>query len=114
MIATNSVLDRLRAKGILTAIATDTPVPEADGKPQIDVEAEMVQAVSEVSQPSSDALQPVEVPTVPVSALSPRHQRQLGLPVTKEKSAGRPAKNGQTEMVRAIWRKYQDRTLPGA
>ena len=101
MIATNSVLDRLRAKGILTAIATDTPVPEADGKPQI-------------SQPSSDALQPVEVPTVPVSALSPRHQRQLGLPVTKEKSAGRPAKNGQTEMVRAIWRKYQDRTLPGA
>ena len=110
-----SILAQIRARGILTAItATTDPVLVADNTPQMDVDAEMVQSVSEVSQPSSDAIHPVELPSVPVSALSPRHQRQLGLPVTKGRSAGRPAKKGQTEMVRAIWRKYQDRVQPGA
>ena len=104
----SSILVQIRAKGILkTTTATAAPVPVADNSPQADMEAELALAVTEVSQPDAKTVQPVQTPIVPVSVLSARHQRRLGLPVTKG------VRNEQVKMVRAIWRKWHVGTQPG-
>ena len=94
-----NTLSEIRAKVRSSNYGKPIVVP-VENYPHSDGESEIAQAIVEVSQP-------VEIPVTPTPALSARHQKKLGLPITKV------AKNEQTERVRAIWRKYRVRTQSG-
>jgi hypothetical protein len=86
-----SVLEQLRAKGVLRNIGKPTPV---NNSPPFDLDAWIAQAVIEVNQPDDAPSIPVSAP-LPVSSLSPRHQKKIGLPVTKAPKSILPASSPQ-------------------
>lgn len=107
MSETKGVLAQIRNRNILTKISAAAPL---ESSPPVDWDAVIEQAVWEVSQP--DEASPETVPEVgqagpvptqhPVSSMSVRHQRKVGLPVSKvRKPAGIPSTPTLLDRIRA-------------
>ena len=102
-----STLSEIRAKVRSSNYGRTIAVP-VESSSHSEGESEIAQAIIEVSQSNHEVSQPLEIPVTPVPSLSPRHQKKLGVPVTKV------LKNDQVEKVRAIWRSYRVKTQAGA
>jgi hypothetical protein len=102
-----SVLAQIRAKKILNKGGASSQV---DAPPAFDLDAELAKAVWEVSQP--DVLSPQGTVSEvgasnhapaprPVSAMSVRHQRRVGLPIVRgERALAKKQESGLLERIR--------------